>query len=101
MGSSARSEYPRSLHSAQRSSESSDSVVVTHPFHPLAGQRVAVLFVKRRAGLRVFVCEGGPAGSVTLPEAWTDRGVTAAGHRLCADGLTAAADLVRVLRGIS
>jgi hypothetical protein len=42
----------------------SDSVVVTHPFHPLAGQRLAVLFEKSRLGAeRVLVYEGGPAGA--------------------------------------
>jgi hypothetical protein len=55
-----------------------DSLVVTHPFHPLAGQRLAILFVRRWAGSRLFVCEGGPLGSVTLPEDATDRGAEAA-----------------------
>ena len=66
----------RSPHKARpfKSSPLSDSIVVTHPFHPLAGQRLAVIFEKRRPGAeRVLVCEGGPAGRVTLPVAWTDR----------------------------
>jgi len=63
--------------------------VVTHPFHPLAGQRVAVLFGKRHAGRRVFVCEGGPAGTVTLPEEWTDRGPQPGRGRLTVEGLVA------------
>jgi hypothetical protein len=34
-------------------------VLVTHPFHPLAGQRLVVIFEKHRAGAeRVLVCEG-------------------------------------------
>jgi hypothetical protein len=49
-------------------------VVVTHPFHPLSGQRLEVLFAKRRDDGVVFVCAGGVYGSVTLPQAWTDRG---------------------------
>jgi len=48
-------------------------VVVTHPFHPLAGQRLRVLF-ERKLGDGVAVsCEGGPLGSVMLPVSWTDR----------------------------
>jgi hypothetical protein len=50
------------------------SLVVTHPFHPLRGKRLEVLFERRRGGGRVYVCEGGPLGSVTLPEDATDRG---------------------------
>jgi hypothetical protein len=30
----------------------------THPFHPLCGQRLDVLYVKRRAWDSVFVCSG-------------------------------------------
>ena len=42
-------------HSAASSSDDLGSVVVTHPFHPLRGRRLAVLFVKRRAGDTVLV----------------------------------------------
>ena len=37
--------------------------------HPLHGQRLEVLFERRRGGAAGYVCEGGPLGSVTLPEA--------------------------------
>ena len=50
------------------------SLVVTHPFHPLRGKRLRVLYIRRVAGIRVYVCEGGPLGSVGLPEDATDRG---------------------------
>ena len=81
---------PRSRHTAASSSTASESLVVTHPFHPLAGQRLVVLLERRRpsTGL-VFVCEGGPAGRVTLPVAWTDRAPAPAAHRLTAAGLVA------------
>ena len=55
----------------------------------LSGRRVRVLFVKRRGAGRVFVCEGGPVGQVTLPQEWTDRGPAAVGHRLSVAGLVA------------
>ncbi len=64
----------RSRHTASSSNESLGSLVVTHPFHPLAGERLPVLFMRRFAGSRVYVCEGGPLGSVSLPEDATDRG---------------------------
>jgi hypothetical protein len=65
------------------------SLVVTHPFHPLFGQRLPVLFTKRRAGALVLVCEGGVGGlaTVTLPVSWTDRGPAAAAHRLSVEAL--------------
>jgi hypothetical protein len=90
------SAYRRSPHSARlaKSSPLSDSVVVTHPFHPLVGECLAVLFEKSRPGVeRVLVCEGGPAGRVTLPVAWTDRAPAREAHRLGIEGL---ADLVEL-----
>jgi hypothetical protein len=74
-------------------------VVVTHPFHPLTGQRLEILYVKRRAADTVFVCVGGVYGSITLPQAWTDRGEPAEANRLSADGLAAVDVLVRALGG--
>ena len=69
-----RSEFPRRRHSAASSSDLLGFVVVTHPFHALNGQRLEILFAKRRAGAMVFVCAGGFSGQITLPESWTDRG---------------------------
>lgn len=71
--------------------------MVTHPFHPLAGRRVEVLFTKRRAGAAVFVCADGVSRSVTLPQEWTDRGPQPFEHRLSVEGLTAARALVDAL----
>jgi hypothetical protein len=79
------------------SKQSLGSLVVTHPFHPLVGQRLMVLFAKRRAGAVVFVCAHGDARSVTLPQEWTDRGPEPAGHRLSAEGLSAARAVVDAL----
>jgi hypothetical protein len=74
-------------------------VVVTHPFHPLAGQRLEVLYVKRRGPDTVLVCSGGVSGQVTLPRSWTDRGEPPAGRRLSAEGLAGLATLSRSLQG--
>lgn len=47
---------------------------MTHPFHPLRGQRVDVLRVCRYPAGRRYVCDGGVFGRLTLPEDATDRG---------------------------
>jgi hypothetical protein len=72
-------------------------VVVTHPFHPLTGQRLEVLYVKRRGADTVFVCSGGVSGLITLPLSWTNRGEPAQPQRLSAEGL---AELVAMTRAI-
>jgi Family of unknown function (DUF5372) len=74
-------------------------VVVTHPFHPLNGQRLEVLFARRRDDGVVFVCGGGAYGSITLPQAWTDRGEPPRACRLSAEGLAALDTLVRAMGG--
>jgi Family of unknown function (DUF5372) len=73
--------------------------VVTHPFHPLRGQRLEVLYVKRRAGGTVFVCSGGVSGQITLPQAWTDRSEPPVAHRLSAERLAELDTLARNLQG--
>ena len=53
---SGRWGFRRRRHSHRSSSDDLGFVVVTHPFHPLNGQRLEVLFVKRRGaddGVRV------------------------------------------------
>lgn len=51
---------------------------MTHPFHPLSGQRLRVLFERKTSDGLAVSCEGGPLGSVMLPLSWTDRGCAAA-----------------------
>ena len=89
--------FRRSLRSAGASSQDSDSVVVTHPFHPLCGQSLPVLFSKRRGGDVVFVCTGGVLGRVTVPRAWTDRGDPRSMDRLDIASLSALDTLVKLL----
>ena len=72
-------------------------MVVTHPFHPLSGQRLRVLFERRMPGGLAFSCAGGPLGSVMLPVAWTDRGPQAAAMPLTYEVL---ADLAVVVAAI-
>ena len=91
--------YQRRRHSAVASSELSGSVLITHPFHPLSGQRLEVLFAKRRAGAVVLVGESAELGRVTVQESWTDRGPAPLGCRVSAEGLAALDTLIRSLRG--
>jgi Family of unknown function (DUF5372) len=49
-------------------------LVVTHPFHPLRGERLEVLYVRRLPAGRVYVCDGGVGRNVALDEQATDRG---------------------------
>ena len=63
-------------------------VTVTHPFHPLSGQRLRVLFERKLASGLAVSCEGGPLGSVMLPVGWTDRGPAAAPGPLTYEVLT-------------
>jgi Family of unknown function (DUF5372) len=74
-------------------------VVVTHPFHPLRGQRLEVLFVKRRGTDVVFVCAGVVGGQVTVPHAWTDRGDPPRTQRLSVQSLVDLAAVTRAIRG--
>lgn len=73
--------------------------MVTHPFHPLSGQRLEVLRVRRHGAGRLYVCDGGVLGSVALSEDATDRGPEAAGQRLIVEVLVELAALVAVLGG--
>ena len=74
---------------------------MTHPFHPLAGQRVSILFERTyRDGLRgrVYICDGGALGAVTLPEHFTDRGAPSAPGPVTAEVLMDLAAVVSALR---
>ena len=85
--------------SAAPSSDPSGFVIITHPFHPLNGQRLEVLYARRRGADAVFVCSGGVSGQITLPRSWTDRGEPPLARRLSAEGLAGLDTLARSLRG--
>ncbi len=100
MGSCGHWESRRSRHTTPSFSTGIDSLIVTHPFHPLAGQRVAILFERRYKSAigRVYICDGGALGTFTLPESFTDRGATPATRPLTANVLTDLASVVSALR---
>jgi hypothetical protein len=75
--------------------------VVTHPFHPLRGQRLAILFERRIAQGRLYVCEGGPWGTVGVPEDATDRAPAAASTPLTGEVLAGLVEVVAAISGRS
>ncbi len=81
------------------SNESLGSLVVTHPFHPLFGERLEVLYVRRMATGRVYVCDGGASRNVALTEDATDRGPEPAGRPLTFEVLAELAAAVEALCG--
>jgi len=72
-------------------------LVVTHPFHPLSGERLEVLYVRRFPTGRVYVCDGGRGRNVALAEDATDRGPEPAERPLTFEVLV---ELVAVLVAI-
>ena len=64
---SDRSAFPRLAHNPGSHRISLGSLVVTHPFHPLNGQRLSILFERKRPPGLLYVCEGGALGTVGLP----------------------------------
>jgi Family of unknown function (DUF5372) len=74
-------------------------LVVTHPFHPLRGQLLAVLFERRYADGRLYVCEGGPSGTIGVPENATDRVPAAASTPLTGEVLAGLVELVAAIAG--
>jgi hypothetical protein len=81
------------------SARESDSLVVTHPFHPLVGQRIPILGERHgRSTLRhVYVCDGGALGVFYLPEGFTDRADLRAATPLTVESLTTVAAIVAAL----
>ena len=89
---------PHTARSRSSGEVSESFVTVTHPFHPLAGQRLRVLFERRyQAGGLALCCEGGSLGTVMLPVDWTDRGTPAASGVVGFEELIELAALVRAL----
>ena len=48
---------------------------VTHPFHPLRGQRFEVLKTRRAAGVDSLILRHPERGSYTVVQDWTDWGL--------------------------
>jgi hypothetical protein len=76
----------------------SDFVLITHPFHPLAGRRLEVLDRTRRGGAGFLRCAAGSLGMVTIPADWTDRAERPAGTRLTYEALAGLAAAIAAIR---
>ncbi len=75
------------------------SVVVTHPFHALAGERLEVLLERRRGPDRVFLCDAGGGVNVELAEDVTDRGLVPGERALSFEVLVGVAAVVAEIAG--
>ena len=90
--------WRRPSQTAEASNSSCSSLLVTHPFHPLRGQRLTVLYDRRLAGIgHVYICDAGSRGTLALPPGYTDRGGEPGS--LVAD-VRVLAELARVLRAV-
>ena len=75
-----------------------ERLLITHPFHPLSGQRLEIEGEERPNGQVRFRCTG-PAGTVVVPAEWTDQSVGAP-HGCARLSYEALADLARVIAGV-
>ena len=50
------------------------SAEITHPFHPLCGQRFVVLKIRRVSVIATLSLRHADLGSFAIPEEWTDFG---------------------------
>jgi Family of unknown function (DUF5372) len=75
------------------------SLVVTHPFDPLRGQRLEVLLERRCGAGCVFVCDSGGGRNLELAEDATDRGLVSGERRLSFEVLVGLAAVVAAIGG--
>ena len=73
--------------------------MVTHPFHPLCGQRLEVLLERRCGGSRVFVCDAGDGRNLELAEDATDRGAVPGERALSFEVLVGLVAVVAAING--
>jgi hypothetical protein len=52
------------------------SAAITHPFHPLRGQRFPVLKIRLVSGVPCVSLRHADRGSFAVPQEWTDWGIT-------------------------
>ena len=59
---------------------------------------MVVLFERKWAGGHLYVCEGGPLGTIGLQASWTNLGTPPGERPLNAESLAELAELVRTLK---
>src|SRR5271165_646201 len=72
------SESGQTLQTTLASNHSLGWALITHPFHPLKGQRFAILKIRKVAGREVFSLYDEQRGSLPIPRDWTDQAVLSA-----------------------
>src|SRR5271157_4164655 len=72
------SEWGQTLRTTLASNPSLGWALITHPFHPLKGQRFAILKIRKVAGREVFSLYDEQRGSLRIPRDWTDQAVLSA-----------------------
>jgi hypothetical protein len=79
MAGNARWGYRRSPLTAQINNPRLGTATITHPFHPLRGQRFEVLKRRRAAGIDTLILRHPERGSYTVAQDWTDWGAPETG----------------------
>jgi hypothetical protein len=64
----------------------------------LTGQRLDILFERKRPEGRLYVCEGGPLGTIGLPVGWTSLGEPGTDRPLTMEVLIELAALMAALK---
>jgi hypothetical protein len=95
---------PQRFRTALLSKEDLGWAVITHPFHPLGGQRLRILKTRKWLGEPTYLLEGGECGTVSVPQEWTDRdpshGVERGKHIFGPAALLELVALVETLKGL-
>lgn len=68
-----------------------------HPFHPLSGRVVEVVYSMKRGGTRMFVLDAGGGVHMTVPVEWTDRSPASEVSRVSTESLIHLYALVNAL----
>lgn len=75
--------------------------MITHPFHPLRGQRFQLLKDKRHAEGRILLLRGTSRGTFGVPLDWTDRAPPSQTDLLEWGSLLQLADLIEHLQKVT
>jgi hypothetical protein len=68
-------EWGQTIQTALLPNPSLGWALITHPFHPLKGQRFAILKIRKVAGREVLSLYDDKRGSLPIPRDWTDQAV--------------------------
>ena len=74
-------------------------VTITHPFHPLRGQKFEVLFTRSLIDKKIFSLKNPSGGTFAVPHEWTDReGPLSQGKILSAQSLLELSELIKQIK---